>query len=165
MSSDIKLQEIAAEALNTFPPLGNDKGAASNYAQRVLTKVLSEQRKSGQDITEDAVQDLRAALDVWINTLDGPPTSPVQFETAGSSEKEPEAPSTERLEAVVSACFHVTTDGSPEHLNHLRNTAMKDVTDYLGTTNATWLERRRFKARAKQMIQGHIEDMQQDPSR
>lgn len=162
MSSDIKVHEIAAEALNTFPPLGDDRGAASNYAQRLLTKILSEQRKSGKEITEDAAQDLRAALDDRIKTLDGSSASPVHFETAGSSEAEYEKPSVETLAAIISDCFHVTTDGSPGHLNHLCDRAMKDVTDYLRTTNAAWMERRRFKAYARQLIQGHIEDMQRD---
>ena len=33
MSIDINLNELATEALATFPPLGDDRGTASNYAQ------------------------------------------------------------------------------------------------------------------------------------
>ena len=127
MRMDLPLQKIAQEALDTFPPTGKDRDTASNYAQRMLTQRVSKMRKSGQTVLDADVQDRRQVLDSLINTLEAvtaadslsSPDSPKQVERQIENPQH-----IEQLEAIISACFDTATDGSHEHLAHLRSRAM-----------------------------------------
>lgn len=70
MGLDINLPELSQQDFECFPPLDDDRGAASNYAQILLTKNISEARKLGKDITDDEAQTLRANLNSEINAFD-----------------------------------------------------------------------------------------------
>lgn len=162
MRTDLPLQTIAKDALGTFPPIGTDRDTASNYAQRMLTQHVSKMRKSGQTVLDADVQEQRQVLDTWINTLEvtSTPDSLSSPDSTKQAKREIEKPQhIERLETIISACFHTATDGSPEHLTHLRNRAMKEVNQYLGKADIRWGEKRRFKSKAKQLIEMHLKDI------
>jgi len=165
MKSDINLQSIALKALNAFPPMGSDNSAASDYAQKMLTKILSQKRKQGDNLTEEEVRTLRATLGVTIN-ITQVPSRPVGTPEAGKhiplALKHPQI---NDLEPIISDCFHTATDGSPQHLKYLGDRAMKRVMDYLGSTNVGWFERMRLKSRTKKLIQKHIKKTKSTPSK
>jgi len=153
------VREIAREAIETFPARDGDNGAAANFAQRMLTRLLSERRHGGEEIPEDAAQTLRARLFGEIDAIE-PQSAPIRAgEIVQQTTVEIGAPQIEVLERIISDTFHTSTDGSPEHIKHLRRTALKRAAEYLGTTEAGWLVRRKFMKRTKQIIQAHIEDM------
>lgn len=159
MCSGVNVREIAREAIETFPARDGDNGAAANFAQRMLTRLLSEKRQAGEAITEDAAQALRARLYTEIDATE-PQSAPIQAgEIVQQTMVEIGAPQIEVLERIISDNFHTSTDGSPEHIKHLRRTALKRAAEYLGTTKSGWLVRRRCMKRAKSIIQAHIEEM------
>jgi len=168
MRTDLPLQKMAQEALDTFPPTSEDRGedrgedrdAASNYAQRMLTQHVSKMRKSGQSVLDADVQELRQVLNTWINTLEftSAPDSLSSPDNTKQVKRDIEKPQhIERLETIISACFHTATDGSPKHLTHLRRRAMKEVDQYLGKADIGWSEKRRFKSKAKRLINKHLQ--------
>lgn len=161
MGLDINLPELSQQALECFPPLGDDRGVASNYAQRLLTKSISEARKLGKDITDDEAQTLRAKLEAEINAFDitSLPAVDVEAITPQPLEESTIKPSNESLDALIADCFHTASDGSAEHLKHLQERALQKVEAYLALTDAGWIKRRRFTKRAKQVIQRHVADM------
>lgn len=159
MSANINLREIAIEALGTFPPLGNDNGAASNYAQRMLTKLLSEERQSGSDISEDAAQTMRASLDQEMNSIEIAAEPAPSFETKKQAVPKSQPAEIGQLTSIISDSFHTSTDGSQEHLAHLRQRALQNAANYLKNTNAGWLTRLRFMKHTKRLIRNHIEQM------
>lgn len=159
MFSGINVREIAREAIDAFPARDGDNGAAANFAQRMLTRLLSEKRQAGEAISEDAAQALRARLYREIDATE-PQSAPIQAgEIVQQTMVEIGAPQIEVLERIISDNFHTSTDGSPEHIKHLRRTALKRAAEYLGTTKSGWLARRRCMKRAKSIIQAHIEEM------
>ena len=162
MDADIKLNEIALEALNTFPSLGEDNSAASNYAQRVLTKILAQKRKDGQNITDDTAQALRERLNCVVSTIELPSTPTAKAALETSSDAEIEGPRADILDAIISDCFHTSTDGSSEHLKHLHNKARAAVASYLDTTNAGFIAKFNFKNYAKKKIQYQLDALQND---
>jgi hypothetical protein len=161
MQLEVSLPELSKQALECFPPLGKDRGAASNFAQRQLTKIIAEARKSGKDITEDEAQALRASLESEINAFDTTslPADDVEHATPKPIESDVAKPSSEIMEALIADCFHTASDGSSEHLKHLQQKALNKVEAYLTSTDAGWMERRRFTKQAKQLIQRHMADM------
>ena len=159
MCSGIDVREIAREAIETFPARDGDNGAAANFAQRMLTRLLSERRQAGEAVTEDAAQALRAQLYREIDAIE-PQSAPIQpGEVLQQTTVETGAPRIEDLGRIISDTFHTSTDGSAEHIKHLRRTALKRAAEYLDTTDAGWLVRHKFMKRAKQIIQAHIEEM------
>lgn len=159
MCPGIDVREIAREAIETFPARDGDNGAAANFSQRLLTRLLSDRRQAGEEITEDAAQALRARLYGAIDATE-PQSAPIRAsELVQQTTVEIGAPQIELLERIISDTFHTSTDGSPEHIKHLRRTALKRAAEYLGTTDAGWLVRRKFMKRTKQIIHAHIEDM------
>lgn len=159
---DLPLKKIAREALDTFPPLGRDRDAANNYAQRMLTKHVSEIRKSEQTVLDADVQEQRQLLDHWVNSLE----VATQSDSADMSDnddadnKEPtEPPNIEQLGAIISACFHTATDGSPEHLAVLHRRAINELNQYLSETDIGWTEKRQFKSKGKKLIETHLKDI------
>lgn len=173
MTIDLTLKKIAIEALETFPPhdtgLGKDLGTASNYAQRMLTKHISEIRKSGQIVSDEDTQEQRQLLDGLINSLDVPaPTdSDPIFNNADTDNNkiENEAPETPlhlaQLTAIISACFHTPTDGSAKHLAFLRSRARGELNQYLNDANIGWTEKRHLKSKGKRLIDIHMKDINQ----
>ncbi len=152
MDADIKLHQIASDALNTFPPLGDDNSAASNHAQRMLTKILSQKRKSGQNISDETDQALRAELDCVINTIEVPFIASPKTEPEKPTAVEAQAPQAEQIDAIISDCFHTATDGSPEHLKYLHSKANAEIVNYLRTTNAGFITKFYFNNYAKRQI-------------
>lgn len=163
MSGEINLGAMATEALRTFPPLDGDIGAASNFAQRMLTKKLSEKRKSGEDIPESTEQALRLDLDTELNRIDVPAPALEEAQQEVQTHAHPRLPEKEHLTSIISNCFHTSSDGSPEHVSHLGKTAMRGVTDYLNATGVGWIERRPFTKYAKKLIQDLTEEMKHRP--
>jgi hypothetical protein len=159
MCPGIDVREIAREAIETFPALDGDNGAAATFALRMLTKLLSERRKAGEEITEDAAQTLRARLFTEIDTIEPQSASIPSDEIWQQKTVEIGAPKIEDLENIISDTFHTSTDGSPKHIKYLRETALRRASQYLGTTDAAWLARLRFMKRTRQIIQTHIDEM------
>ena len=162
MTMDLTLKKIAIEALDNFPPFGEDRGTASNYAQRMLTKHISEMRKSGQTVSDEDAQEQRQLLDGLINSLEVAATadSAPMSDNVDITDEKPEAPlHTEQLTAVISACFHTTTDGSPKHLAVLRSRALNELKQYLSDASIGWAEKRRLKNKGKRLIDMHMKDI------
>jgi len=159
---DLPVHTIAKDALDTFPPVGTDRDAASNYAQRMLTQHFAEIRKSGQSISDEEMQEQRQALNRLIDTLDVT-ANPVLTSTPDNDDTKKEEPGTplhtQQLEAIISACFHTATDGSPEHLAVLRRRAVSALTQYLSDANLGWTEKRRLKSKGKRLIDMHMKDI------
>lgn len=159
MCSGINVREIAREAIDTFPARDGDNGAAANFAQRMLTRLLSEKRQAGEAITEDAAQALRARLYREIAATEPQSASILVGEILQQTTVEIGTRQIEVLERIISDTFHTSTDGSAEHIKHLRRTALKRASEYLGTTDAGWHVRRGLMKRTKKIIQTHIEKM------
>lgn len=163
MKNNFDMRQIANEAFETFPPLGEDGSAACNFAQRMLTKAISESRKSGGDISNAQARSLRDELDAELAAIDHVKISPMTDNAVAtvSSHPLPSADASE-IAAIIAAVFHTSTDGSPDHLSHLKHTALDRVEQYLATTKTGFLDKRRFRKQAKQILNNHLNDLQKD---
>jgi len=155
----VGLKEIVVEAYAAMPPIGNDSGAADNFAQRILTKKISELRKSGQMISDNKAQELRAALDVIISDFDMSDLQASFVSTEKITVATKQKPSLEILSTIVANNFHTSTDGSKARIALLTTRAMKEAVIYIENCDASWLECFRLKKRAKKMINEKIVEL------
>jgi len=153
---DIVLKEIVDQAYTAMPPIGNDFGAASNFAQRMLTKSISELRKSGQVISDDKAQELRATLNDAISNFD---LSTIQTPSARIDETSISSKAKaniETLSSIITNSFHTSTDGSKDRTDLLTTRAMKEAVIYIKNCNTSWLECFRLKKQAKKIIRKRV---------
>jgi len=151
--SEINLDLIVEDSLNAMPILNGDTSFTNNYAQRILTKSISDKRKSGINISDDESQELRRCLDALLDNRKNSSIQPIATEDIEEiPTKESRKPDLEILFKTISSCFHTSTDGSESHSDYLKQKANNEALIYLQNFNLSWLEKRKIKKEVVKMI-------------
>lgn len=160
MKNKINLHLIVEDSLNTMPILNGDTSFTSNYAQRILTKSISDRRKSGIDISDNESQELRKCLDALLDNYKHSSIQPITTEEIKEIvPKISKKPDLEMLFSTISSCFHTSTDGSASHLDYLKQKANREALIYLQNFDLSWLEKRRMKREVSKIITENIDSI------
>ena len=154
-------EDLAAHALQTFPPRGDDLEAARQYAQRLVSREHARRRAAGEPTDTEADQALRRVLDAALERLaphmQGGRTG--WWRALGLRRRRPPVQAgvdEAHLERIIARAFAAPTDGSRRRARVLAGRARGEVKRTLREARVGWLAAWRLRRRATAMIRAQM---------